>query len=372
MLIEQRQILEKLKEKIKELGECLDLEKRKQTIKELENELSNPDIWLNPEKASELNKKLSDLKEEVEEFENLIFELEELEAMIELSEEEGSEELLSEIESISKSIEEKVEDIEVRNLLGGEYDSQDAIVTINAGAGGTDACDWVSMLARMYTKWANDHGYEVRITDYLFGDEAGYRNIEMLIRGKYAYGYLKAERGVHRLIRISPFDFSGRRHTSFASVDVIPAVSHKIEVEINPDDLKIETFRASGPGGQHVNVTDSAVRITHLPTGITATCQEERSQAKNKEMALLILKSKLHKYYEEQQKRKLEELRGEKKEIAWGSQIRTYTMHAYNLVKDHRTGVEDPKVGEVLEGKIDHFIKAFLKMEAMKGVSNAG
>lgn len=348
-----------------------DLERRKQIIKELETQLSKPDTWLNPENASELNKKLSDIKEEVEEFEKLFIDLQELETMIELSEEEESHELLTEIESMSESIEERLEDLEIRNLLSGEYDSHDAIVTINAGAGGTDACDWVSMLARMYIKWANDHGYEVKITDFLFGDEAGYRNIEMLIRGKYAYGYLKAERGVHRLIRISPFDFSGRRHTSFASVDVIPAVSHKIEVEINPEDLRIETFRASGPGGQHVNVTDSAVRITHLPTGITATCQEERSQARNKEMALLILKSKLHKYYEEQQKRKLEELRGEKKEIAWGSQIRTYTMHAYNLVKDHRTGVEDPKVEEVLEGKIDHFIRAFLKKEATKEISDA-
>lgn len=344
-----------------------DLGAKKERIKELELELAKPEVWQDPEQAASLHKELSDLKDEVENFEELNNKLEEVEAMVEISKEEETEEFLKEIETALQEIEEEVEKSEIRNLLSGEYDKEDAILSINAGAGGTDACDWVSMLARMYMKWASEHGYEVKVTDYLYGDEAGYRNIEMVIKGKYAYGYLKAERGVHRLIRISPFDFSGRRHTSFASVDVIPAVPQKVDIEINPDELKIETFRASGPGGQHVNVTDSAVRITHIPTGITATCQEERSQAKNKETALMILKAKLYKYYEEQQRKKLEELRGEKKEIAWGSQIRTYTMHAYNLVKDHRTGVEDPRVEDVLEGKIDHFIKAYLKMEAVRG-----
>lgn len=344
-----------------------DLGAKKERIKELELELAKPEVWQDPEQAASLHKELSDLKDEVENFEELNKKLEEVEAMVEISKEEETEEFLKEIETALQEIEEEVEKSEIRNLLSGEYDKEDAILSINAGAGGTDACDWVSMLARMYMKWASEHGYEVKVTDYLYGDEAGYRNIEMVIKGKYAYGYLKAERGVHRLIRISPFDFSGRRHTSFASVDVIPAVPQKVDIEINPDELKIETFRASGPGGQHVNVTDSAVRITHIPTGISATCQEERSQAKNKETALMILKAKLYKYYEEQQRKRLEELRGEKKEIAWGSQIRTYTMHAYNLVKDHRTGVEDPRVEDVLEGKIDHFIKAYLKMEAVRG-----
>lgn len=341
-----------------------DIENKKKRINELEEKLADPEIWQDHEKAAELQKELSDIKEELDNYFELKKKLDDIEAMIELSEEEETDELLADIQKTLEEVEKEVEDAEVKSFLSGDYDTEDAILTINAGAGGTDACDWVSMLARMYTKWANDHGYEVKITDYLFGDEAGYRNIEMLIKGKYAYGYLKAERGVHRLIRISPFDFSGRRHTSFASVDVIPAVPKKMDIELNPEDLKIETFRASGPGGQHVNVTDSAVRITHLPTGITATCQEERSQAKNKETALLILKAKLLKYYEELERKKIEQLRGEKKEIAWGSQIRTYTMHAYNLVKDHRTGVEDPRVDEVLEGKIDHFIKAYLKMEA--------
>jgi peptide chain release factor 2 len=341
-----------------------DISGKVKEIEELHQKLAEPDIWNNPEEAARLHKKLSDLENEVESIELLKKKKDDLKAMLELSEEEGTDEFDAEIRKIVNEIEKELEEIEIKNLLNEEYDESDVIVSINAGAGGTDACDWVEMLARMYTKWASDHGYEVKITDYLFGDEAGYRNIEMLVKGRYAYGYLKAERGVHRLIRISPFDFSGRRHTSFASVDVIPAVPTNVEIEINPDELKIETFRASGPGGQHVNVTDSAVRITHLPTGITATCQEERSQAKNKETALLILKAKLRDYYEQQQKKKLEEIRGEKREIAWGSQIRTYTMHAYNLVKDHRTGVEDPRVEDVLEGKIDHFIKEYLKMRA--------
>lgn len=343
-----------------------DLGKKRVRIKEIEEELSKPETWNDQEKATSLNKELSDLKDEVRFFEILVKKIEDLEAMIEISEEEETDEFVEEIKKLCDEVENEIEEAEIRNLLSGEYDKEDAILSINAGAGGTDACDWVSMLARMYMRWAQDHGYEVRVTDYLYGDEAGYRNIEMIVKGRYAYGYLKAERGVHRLIRISPFDFSGRRHTSFASVDVIPAVPERFDIDLNPDDLKIETFRASGPGGQHVNVTDSAVRITHIPTGITATCQEERSQAKNKEMALVILKSKLHKYYEEQRRKKLEELRGEKKEIAWGSQIRTYTMHAYNLVKDHRTGLEDPRVDEVLEGKIDHLIREYLKFEKAK------
>lgn len=336
---------------------------KEEQIKELEEKLSTPDIWDDVQKATGINQKLSALKEELELIDSIQSRMEEAHTLIELAEEEETDELNEEIKSLINSVEKEIDRLELRYLLSGKYDRSNAILSINAGAGGTDACDWVEMLARMYTKWAGDHGYRVKVTDYQWGDEAGYRSIEMIIEGDYAYGFLKAERGVHRLIRISPFDFSGRRHTSFASVDVIPAMPEDIEVEINPDDLKIETFRASGPGGQHVNVTDSAVRITHLPTGITATCQEERSQSKNKETALLILKAKLHEYYEKQRKKELEKLRGEKKEIAWGSQIRTYTMHAYNLVKDHRTGLEDPRVEDVLEGKIDHFIKEYLKME---------
>jgi peptide chain release factor 2 len=347
-----------------------DPEAKKIKIAEIGTRLADPEIWSDPERAAELHKELSDLKEEIETYEKLKKRLEDTTVLIELAEEEQTDELNHEIEINLEELEKELDELEIKTFFTDEYDQSDAILSINAGAGGTDACDWVEMLARMYTKWAIDHGYIVKVTDYLWGDEAGYRNIEMLVKGKYAYGYLKAEGGVHRLIRISPFDFSGRRHTSFASVDVIPALPQKVEIEINPEDLKIETFRASGPGGQHVNVTDSAVRITHLPTGITATCQEERSQAKNKETALLILKAKLNRYYEEQRRKKLEELRGEKKEIAWGSQIRTYTLHAYNLVKDHRTGVEDPRVEEVLEGKIDHFIKAYLKLLSREKAEN--
>lgn len=271
-----------------------------------------------------------------------------------------------EVETIINKLSHQVEEAEIRSLLNDKYDYYDAILSVNAGAGGTDACDWAEMLSRMYAKWAQAKGFTVHLTDYVWGDEAGYRNVEMIIEGRFAYGLLKAERGVHRLIRISPFDFSGRRHTSFASVDAIPVMRESAEIEVDSKDIRIETFRSSGPGGQHVNVTDSAVRITHLDTGITATCQEERSQGKNKEMALLILKAKLHEYYEKKKREQLEKLRGEKKEIAWGSQIRTYTMHAYNLVKDHRTGLEEPRVEEVLEGNIDRFIFEYLKQVAKK------
>lgn len=323
-------------------------------------------MWSDREKATLLNKELSDVKDDIELFESLIGKIDDVEALNQLAVEEEDEETSKEVKAIIDKISHKLEEAEIRSLLNEKYDSYDAILSINAGAGGTDACDWAEMLSRMYTKWAQSKGYTVHLTDYVWGDEAGYRNIEMIIEGRFAYGLLKAERGVHRLIRISPFDFSGRRHTSFASVDVIPAIGEAAEIEIDPKDLKIETFRASGPGGQHVNVTDSAVRITHIPTGITATCQEERSQAKNKETALLILKAKLHEYYEKKRKEQLEKLRGEKKEIAWGSQIRTYTMHAYNLVKDHRTGVEETRVEEVLEGNLDKFIFAYLKQKAKK------
>ncbi len=309
---------------------------------------------------------MANLKDDIELYKNLVKQISDAETLNQLAIEEEDIETSKEVERIIKNLFLRIEEAEIRSLLNEKYDSYDAILSVNAGAGGTDACDWAEMLSRMYTKWAQAKGFTVHLTDYVWGDEAGYRNVEMIIEGRFAYGLLKAERGVHRLIRISPFDFSGRRHTSFASVDVIPVMQESAEIEIDPKEIRVETFRASGPGGQHVNVTDSAVRITHLPTGITATCQEERSQGKNKEMALLILRAKLHEYHEKKKREQLEKMRGEKKEIAWGSQIRTYTMHAYNLVKDHRTGLEEPRVEEVLEGNIDKFIFEYLKQVAKK------
>lgn len=340
-----------------------DVEKKNERIKEIEELLSSVEMWGDPKKAGFLNKELSDLKDDINFLERMLRELEDISILNQLAVEMEDETTSKEVDQLLRFLQKEIEVAEIRSLLNQKYDRKDAIISINAGAGGTDACDWVQMLSRMYARWANSKGYEVHITDYTWGDEAGYKSVEMIINGKYSFGFLKAERGVHRLIRLSPFDYSGKRHTSFASVDVIPILEEE-EIEIDPKDLRIETFRSSGPGGQHVNVTDSAVRITHIPTGLTAACQEERSQLRNKEMAMLILKAKLNEYYEKERKKQLEKLRGEKKEIAWGNQIRTYTMHAYNLVKDHRTGLEEPRVESVLEGNIDQFIFEFLKHEA--------
>lgn len=263
----------------------------------------------------------------------------------------------------------ETEKIEFQTLLDQEFDKNSAILSINAGAGGTESCDWVSMLLRMYTRWAENKGYKIKMIDTLFGEEAGVKNVTLLIEGEYAYGYLKAERGVHRLVRISPFDSNKRRHTSFASVDIIPEIQEGAEVKIEDKDLVVETFRASGPGGQHMQKTDSAVRITHLPTGIVVQSQNERSQHQNKQNVLMILKARLF----ELERRKKEELllkqyQGEKKKIEWGSQIRSYVMNPYNLVKDHRSGHETGDVAKVMDGALDEFIEAYLKMQKTKGI----
>ncbi len=311
-----------------------------------------------------MSQEASELRDDIEDWTALRSFVDELILLNQLAMEEEDFETAEEITLRIEEAEQRVSQLESVILFNEPYDRRDAIVTINAGAGGTDACDWVDILQRMYMKWANARGYEVQPVGYMWGDEAGFRWVEFIVHGRYAYGHLRTERGVHRLIRLSPFDFSGKRHTSFASVDVIPVFDEEIDVAIDPKDLKIDTFRASGPGGQHVNVTDSAVRITHIPTGITAVCQEGRSQLKNKETAMMVLAAKLHEHEERKRQQELDRLRGEKKEIAWGSQIRTYTMHAYNLVKDHRTDLEEPRVQEVLEGKIDEFIYGYLRQKA--------
>ncbi|GAQ24380.1 peptide chain release factor 2 [Tepidanaerobacter syntrophicus] len=284
--------------------------------------------------------------------------------MLELCSESPDAELEQELLNEVKDFKKQLDKFKLETLLSGKYDSKNAILTLHAGAGGTEAQDWVSMLLRMYTRWAEDKGYKVTVLDMLAGDEAGIKSVTILVEGPNAYGYLKSEKGVHRLVRISPFDAAGRRHTSFASVDVMPEIDDDVEIEIKPEDLKIDTFRSSGAGGQHVNKTESAIRITHIPTGIVVSCQNERSQQSNRNTAMKILKAKLFEIYQEEQQKELDKIRGVQKEIGWGSQIRSYIFHPYSLVKDHRTNVEVGDVQAVMDGEIDEFINAYLKYAA--------
>lgn len=335
---------------------------------ELEQEMGRADFWDNPEEAQKVARRVNRIKNRIQSLNSLEEKLEEGEVMLELAEEEGEESgLWNELEETVKSLAQTLEKMELKIKLSGKYDEKNAILSIHPGAGGTESQDWAEMLLRMYTRWAEGNGYEIETLDFLPGEEAGIKRVTLLISGDYCFGYLKGERGVHRLVRISPFDSSGRRHTSFASVDIIPEIDDEIEIEIDPNDLKIETYRASGAGGQHVNKTDSAVRITHLPTGLVVQCQNERSQHKNKKMAMTILKSRLLKMKEDAQAEKIAELRGEHKEIAWGNQIRSYVFHPYNMIKDHRTGLEEGNVKKVMDGYLDEFIEAYLKMEAGEG-----
>jgi peptide chain release factor 2 len=332
----------------------------------LEKQMAAPGFWEDAARAQPVAQQLAALRNTLSEYERLRHEYEELAVLLDLAEEEGDEGLLAELAADTRRLAQGVAALEMAVLLSGPYDAASAIVTLHAGAGGTDAQDWVAMLLRMYTRWAEERGYQVQVLDLLAGDEAGLKSVTFEVDGENAYGYLRAERGVHRLVRISPFDASGRRHTSFASVDVLPAVSGETEVELKPEDLRIDTFRASGAGGQHVNKTESAVRITHLPTGVTVTCQSERSQAANKASALEILKARLLDLKLKEQEVELAKLRGEQREIAWGSQIRSYVLNPYSMVKDHRTGLERGDVQAVLDGEIDDFIHAFLQAEAKK------
>lgn len=286
--------------------------------------------------------------------------------MCELAIEEQDEGVIKEIEEEFKEFKKNYEDFKLQTLLTGSYDKNNAILTLHAGAGGTEAQDWAQMLLRMYTRWAEGKGFKVSILDYLDGDEAGIKSVTIQVKGENAYGYLKSEKGVHRLVRISPFDSGGRRHTSFVSLDVLPELSDEIEVEINPEDLRIDTYRASGAGGQHVNKTESAIRITHLPTGVVVSCQNERSQFQNKDTAMRMLKSKLVALKEREQKEKIEDLKGVQLEIAWGSQIRSYVFCPYTMVKDHRTNYEVGNVDSVMNGDIDGLINSYLSSEAVK------
>lgn len=303
-------------------------------------------------------------KDKVQSYYALKTKLEDVETLYELSKEEGESELLSEITEGMGELKKALEQLELETLLSGKYDHNNAILTLHPGAGGTESQDWAEMLYRMYTRWAESRGYAVEILDMLPGDEAGLKSVTMLIKGKNAFGYLKAEKGVHRLVRISPFDSSGRRHTSFAALEVMPEVNDEAEVEIDSNDLKIDTYRAGGAGGQHVNKTDSAVRITHIPTGTVVQCQNERSQISNRNTALKILKSKLLELQLKEKEKELAQIKGEQQEIGWGSQIRSYVFHPYSMAKDHRTGVEKGNVQAVMDGDLDEFMQAFLKQQA--------
>ncbi len=355
-------------DKLKDLREALGLDKVQQEIETLEAETANEDFWKDLENSQKVQRRIAQLKSKVAAYDSLKNHFDDTLIMIELSDEEGDLDLL---EDCKAGVESFVRDLDAQTLstlLTGEYDGNNAILTFHAGAGGTEAQDWAQMLVRMYQHWSDRHGFKCTMIDFLDGDEAGLKSAVLLIEGQNAYGYLRSESGVHRLVRVSPFDASGRRHTSFASLEVMPEIDDTIEVDINPDDLKIDYYRASGAGGQKVNKTSSAVRITHIPTGIVTSSQVERSQHQNREVAMRMLKSKLIEIKEREHLDKIEDIKGVQKEIAWGSQIRSYVFMPYTLAKDHRTGYEMGNINAVMDGDIDGFINAYLKMESLKTV----
>ncbi len=336
----------------------------KRELSEIEEEMSSPDFWNDTQRAQKLSQERNRIEAQLNAFSSVEQKIEDSEVLIEMAEEEGDEELLKEAEENLKEVEKELNDLEVKKVLSGEYDKNNAIVTIHAGAGGTESCDWAEMLMRMYLRWAEKKGFEVEILDLQENEEAGIKSTTLLIKGPYAYGLLKSEHGTHRLVRISPFDANARRHTSFSGVIVVPEIDDEVEIEIRDEDIRIDTYRASGAGGQHVNKTDSAVRITHIPTGIVVTCQSERSQIQNRQRAMKILKARLYELEMRKREEKLAEAKGEHKSIAWGNQIRSYVFQPYQMVKDHRTGVETSNVNAVMDGEIDQFIEAYLKQKA--------
>lgn len=332
-------------------------------------QMSDPDFWNHPDKAKAISQEATNLKTEVEGHKALVQKVQDTIDYLDMAMEDGDTSLTEEIESQYNELVKEVEKREVRMLLSGEYDKCNAIITFHAGAGGTEAQDWAQMLIRMYTRWAERNGYQITVMDLQLGDEAGIKSATFAITGEYAYGYLKSEKGVHRLVRISPFDAAARRHTSFTAVDVMPELPDDVDVEINMDDVRVDYFRASGAGGQHVNKTSSAVRMTHMPTGIVVQCQNERSQLQNKEMCMKYLRAKLFELEQEKQAKLKAEIGGVHQAIEWGSQIRSYVFHPYNLVKDHRTNVETGNIQAVMDGDLDIFIEGYLQQEKNKRVS---
>ena len=348
-------------ETLKEVKDSLDLENKERRITELDKSMEEPGFWDDPERSTKTVREAKNLKDTVDGYKHLEQQYEDIQVMIEMGYEENDPAMIPEIQEMLDEFVKELEALRTKTLLSGEYDGCNAILKLNAGAGGTEAMDWCSMLYRMYCRWAEKKGFKVEVLDYLDGDEAGIKSVTIQISGENAYGYLRSEHGVHRLVRISPFNAAGKRQTSFVSCDVMPDIKEDIDIEINPDDIRIDTYRSSGAGGQHINKTSSAIRITHYPTGIVVTCQNERSQFQNKDKAMQMLKAKLYMLRQEEQAAKAAGIRGDVKDNGWGSQIRSYVLQPYTMVKDHRTGEESGNVDAVLDGAIDNFISAYLR-----------
>ena len=358
------------RDELLDLKDALGYERLKRDIEELEMKSSELGFWDDPETSQKIVQKTGKLKNTVELYDKSVALYDDLTVLIEMGDEEEDLSLIPEIESSIEELENSLAAQRLQTLLTGEYDKNNAILTFHAGAGGTEAMDWVSMLVRMYTRWTERHGFKVQMLDFLDGDEAGLKSATISIEGDNAYGYLKSESGVHRLVRVSPFDASGRRHTSFASLEVMPEISDDADIEIREEDVKMDVFRSSGAGGQHINKTSSAVRLTHLPTGIVVACQNERSQFQNREKAMKMLKSKLLEIKEREHLEKIEDIKGVQKDIAWGSQIRSYVFMPYTLAKDHRTGFESGNINAVMDGDLDGFINAYLKAASKGNLGN--
>ncbi|NDO29571.1 peptide chain release factor 2 [Enterocloster clostridioformis] len=344
-----------------EVRDSLDLDNKVRRIAELDKSMEEPGFWDDPEQSTRMVRESKNLKDEVDTYRALEQQYEDIQVMIQMGYEENDSSLIPEIEEMLEQFKETLENMRMKLLLSGEYDSNNAILRLNAGAGGTESCDWCSILYRMYCRWAESKGFKAHVLDFLDGEEAGIKSVTVQIDGENAYGYLRSEHGVHRLVRISPFNSAGKRQTSFVSCDVMPNIEEDIDIEVNPDDIRVDTYRSSGAGGQHINKTSSAIRITHFPTGIVVTCQNERSQFQNKEKAMQMLKAKLLMVKQEEQAAKAAGIRGDVKDIGWGSQIRSYVLQPYTMVKDHRTGEESGNVDAVLDGAIDNFISAYLR-----------
>ena len=348
-------------QEVRDLKDAIGYDRLKREIEELELKAAADGFWDDIENSQAVLQRTGKLKNKVETYDAIVSQYEDLSVLIDMGDEEGDLSLVDEITSSIDALEKSLASLRLQTLLTGEYDANNAILTFHAGAGGTEAMDWVQMLVRMYTRWGERHGFNVKVLDFLDGDEAGLKSATVLIEGENAYGYLKSESGVHRLVRVSPFDASGRRHTSFASIEVMPEISDDVDIEIKDEDIKMDVFRSSGAGGQHINKTSSAVRLTHIPTGIVVACQNERSQFQNKDQALKMLKSKLLEIKEKEHLEKIEDIKGVQKEIAWGSQIRSYVFMPYTMVKDHRTSFEYGNINAVMDGDLDGFINAYLK-----------
>lgn len=366
---EVRQALTDLEPELRDLADALGLEKTKEEIEKLEQQAAAPGFWDDLENTQKVLQRTSSLKAKVENYNKLCGHYDDAMALAEMGDEAEDLSVLPEAQEELENFKSQLEAMRLTTLLTGEYDSKNAILTFHAGAGGTEAQDWAEMLYRMYNRWGERHGFQVKTLDYLDGEEAGLKSASVLIEGENAYGFLKSEAGVHRLVRVSPFDSSGRRHTSFSSLEVMPEIDDTIEVEIDPADIKMDVYRASGAGGQKVNKTSSAVRLTHIPTGIVVACQVERSQYQNRDVAMRMLKSKLIEIKEREHLEKISDIKGEQKEIAWGSQIRSYVFMPYTLVKDHRTGYESGNINAVMDGDLDGFINAYLKAGSLNAIT---